>query len=315
MDKILTLPPTLKPGDTIAVISPASVVKPEFVDSAAEFFRWAGFNSVIMPHAKGPAAGSFAAPDDDRLSDIINAIADPAVKALFCARGGYGCVRLLDRIDPALISSHPKWLIGFSDISALHALWQLSGIISLHAPMAKHLSYLPSDNYCTSALMRILTDGLPIEYIIPAHPFNRPGAASGRLVGGNLAVINALADTPFDPLAHSNEGIILFIEDISEKIYAVERILFRLKLSGHLRRLKGLIIGRFTEYSPDRNHPDMETMINRFLKTIPGLDFPVAMGFPAGHTDDNLPLPLGAAVKLYVDSDSTVMTIDNLPSL
>lgn len=305
------LPPALKPGDKIAIISPATTVKPEYIDGAVEFLTAEGFRPVVMPHAKGPADGSYAASEDDRLTDILSSLRDPEVRAILCARGGYGCNHLISRIPAALIHHDPKWLIGFSDVSALHAMYQRAGVVSLHAPMAKHLATLPPDHYCTRALMRILKEGLPVEYLVPAHPLNIPGEARGILVGGNLAVINGLGGTPFDPvqsaLANGHERPILFIEDISEAIYAVERMLIRLHLSGQLHRLGGIIFGAFTEYRPDRNHPDMETMISRLLDRI-GLRIPVAFGFPAGHIDDNLPLPLGASVILSVTHEATILT-------
>lgn len=326
----MKIPESLSPGDRIAILSPASVVNPEYIDGAARFFMSEGFEPVVMPHAKGPADGSFAATDAERLSDLLTALRDPDTKAILCSRGGYGCNHLLAHIPVSLIADNPKWLIGFSDISALHALWQKAGVVSLHSPMARHLSSLPADHYCTRALMHMLTDGLPLEYIAPHHPLDICGEAEGILIGGNLAVINGLASTRFDPFAtlpthgpthspspssiqHStfniqhSPGTILFIEDIAEQIYAVERMLIRLELSGALQRCNAIVIGHFTEYRPDRNHPDMETMIRRLLDRS-GISVPVAFGFPAGHTDDNLPLPLGARASLSVSPDCTTLT-------
>lgn len=321
-------PPRLNSGDRIAILSPASVVKPEYIDGAVRFFRSEGFEPLLMPHAKGPAFGSYAATDEERVQDLIDAYRDSSIRAILCARGGYGCNHLLERIDPDLILSNPKWLIGFSDISALHSLVlaapQLTkktdltrhndSLISLHSPMARHLSELPPYHYCTRALMRILTEGLPLEYEVPTHPLNRQGVAEGRLVGGNLAVINGLADTPYDPLRIPGPKI-LFIEDISEQIYAVERMLIRMLLSGRLKEVTGIICGHFTEYRADRNFPDMESMIAKTLKTSPqatgnqqpitGNHVPLALGFPSGHTDDNLPLPLGAHATLTVSPEIT----------
>lgn len=303
----MTVPSLLKPGDKVAIISPATIVNPEYIDGAARFLASQGFTPVVMPHAKGPAHGSFAASDSARLSDLADALKDPSVRAILCARGGYGCNHLLDKLPASLIAADPKWLIGFSDVSALHALWQHCGVVSLHAPMAKHLTLLPADHYCTRAMMRILTEGLPVEYFANPHPLNIVGEAHGTLVGGNLAVINGLAGTPYDPFATPRR--ILFIEDISEAIYAVERMLIRLRLSGQLGNLAGLVVGSFTEYKPDRNHPDMETMISRLLAETTGVDFPVAFGFPAGHTDDNLPLALGAEARLSVCREGTILTL------
>lgn len=309
-------PPPLSSGDKIAILSPASIVRPDYIDGAADFFRSEGFEPVIMPHAKGPSCGSYAASDDNRLADLTAAYADPSIRAILCSRGGYGCNHLISRIPPSLFIDNPKWLIGFSDISALHAaiLTAPSRIrhlpsahchmpVTLHSPMAKHLSTLPADHYCTRALMRILTEGLPIEYDLPSHPLNTPGFAEGRLVGGNLAVINGLADTPFDPLRIPGPKI-LFIEDIAEQIYAVERMLIRIKLSGRLGEVTGIIAGQFTEYRPDRNYADMESMIHHLLSDA-RCPMPVALSFPAGHTDDNLPLPLGARASLQITPERT----------
>lgn len=306
------IPDTLKEGDVVAIVSPATIVKEDYIDGASEFLRSEGLTPRVMPHAKGPSCGSYAASDADRLADIESAFRDPDVKAILCARGGYGCNQLLEGLGADLLRDNPKWLIGFSDVSALHALSARAGVVSLHAPMAKHLATLGPDQYCTRSLMRIITEGLPIEYIVPYHSLNRIGEAEGILIGGNLAVINGLADTPYDPFRIAEEKgeghPILFIEDISEAIYAVERMLVRLHLGGRLNTLGGLVVGSFTEYKPDRNHADMESMISDVL-TRYGYEFPVAFGFPAGHTDDNLPLALGAHARLSVTKDSTVLTL------
>ncbi|MDE6006083.1 MAG: LD-carboxypeptidase [Muribaculaceae bacterium] len=307
----MIVPPSLQSGDVVAIVSPATIVKEEYIDGASEFLRSEGFTPRVMPHAKGASSGSYAASDEDRLADLREAFQDSDVKAILCARGGYGCNHLLEGVGEELVREHPKWLIGFSDVSALHALSGRAGVVSLHAPMAKHLATLPCDQYCTRALMRILTEGLPIEYIAPPHPFNREGESEGMLIGGNLAVINGLADTPYDPFRIAREAgethPILFIEDISEAIYAVERMLIRLHLGGHLKSLGGMVVGAFTEYRADRNHADMESMISALLDRY-GYEFPTAFGFPAGHTDDNLPLPMGATARLSVTAEGTTLT-------
>lgn len=306
----MVTPQPLRPGDRIAIISPATIVDPAYIDGAARLLAAEGYLPVVMPHAKGPASGSFAASDAGRLADLTDALRDPSVRAILCARGGYGCNHLLAHVPPALVAADPKWLIGFSDVSALHALWQSAGVVSLHAPMAKHLTLLPADHYCTRALMRTLSDGLPAETYSPPHPLDRHGEAEGTLVGGNLAVISGLASTPFDPLAVCpGEPLLLFVEDISEAIYAVERMLIRIRLSDGFARVRGIVAGAFTEYRPDRNHPDMETMIARLMADLP--DIPLALAFPAGHTDDNLPLPLGARGRLCVTPDGTILAAGN----
>ena len=302
-------PSNLKPGDRIAIVSPASPVKPEFIDGAARFFLSEGFEPVVMPHAKGPASGSYAASDADRLDDLVRAYSDPAIKAILCARGGYGCNHLLPLIPDTIIADNPKWLIGFSDITALHALSLRAGVVSLHSPMARHLAELPPNHYCSRALTGILSDGLPVEYNVAAHELSIPGEARGTLIGGNLAVFNGLADTPFDPLRIPGSKILL-IEDISEQIYAVERMIIRLQLSGRLDEVTGIICGHFTEYRPDRNFKSMEQMIRARMDAA-GWNRPLAMRFPSGHTDDNLPLPLGATAKLSVTDGKIILALSN----
>lgn len=309
--KMTIIPQSLQPGDKVAIISPATVVKPEYIDGAAEFFAASGLRPVVMPFAKGPESGSYAASLSEREGDFRNAWADPEIRAVLCARGGYGCNHFINSFSQEFLRENAKWLIGFSDVSALHAMLFNAGVASIHAPMAKHLSTLPPDNYCTRALMEILTHGVEQEYFAPPHPYNRTGVAEGRLAGGNLAVLNGLAATPYDIFAAAEtEDIILFIEDISEAIYAVERMLIRLALAGQLGKLKGLIVGSFTEYRPDRNHPDMETMINSLFSRLPQQMVPpvVAYGFPVGHTDDNLPLVEGSRATLSVSEEGTILS-------
>lgn len=301
-------PAKLQKGDTVAIISPASTVNSKYIDSAAESLTNEGFKVKIMPHAKGPASGSYAASDDHRLQDFIEAYSDPEVRAILCARGGYGCNHLLGRFPEHIITHDPKWLIGFSDVTALHEMMLRNGVLTLHAPMAKHLATLPNDHYCTKALLKILKEGPSFKYEIDTHPLSRHGKAEGILVGGNLAVFNGLADTPYDPLRIEGSKI-LFIEDVSEPIYAVERMLIRLLLSGRMKDVSGIIVGHFTEYKPDRNFTDMESMIADLLARYP-IRPVVAFGFPAGHTNDNLPLVLGADATLEVNPRKTTVTIN-----
>jgi muramoyltetrapeptide carboxypeptidase len=294
-------PPSLRAGDRIAVISPATTVKEEYVRGAETFLRSAGFMPVVMPSALGPADGSYAASGARRLSDLLTALADDDVRCILCARGGYGCVHLLDGVDASAVAAHPKWLVGFSDISALHALWQKAGVMSLHAPMAKHLATSESDDAVTESMISILTGKGRMDYRVAPSPYNRSGRARGRLRGGNLAVLNSLAATPYDILTvNHDEDVILFVEDISEAIYAVERMLTRLWLSGTLSRIKGLIIGRFTEYKPDRNFNSMEEMADALLTRYGISGIPVAFEFPVGHVPYNLPLIEGEEVDLSV---------------
>lgn len=297
----MIFPESLKKGDVVAMVSPATMVKEEYVKGGVAFLEKMGYVPRLMPGVSGPSDGSFASTREQRVADIMEALRDPEVKAIFCTRGGYGCVQLISEIPMEEVRSNPKWIIGFSDISALHALWYKSGVASLHAPMAKHLTIEPADDVSTTGLFKILAECPDMDYMVAPHSFNRIGQAQGVLRGGNLAVLNGLASTPFDLLSvDEGEDVILFIEDISEAIYAVERMLTRLYLSGTLSRIKGLIVGQFTEYRPDLNHENMESMIDALLRRYEINYIPVAFNFPVGHVSLNYPMIEGAKVELDV---------------
>ena len=308
--KTIRFPDPLKPGDKIALISPASAVKEEYVFGAIDHLFERGFTPVLMPYAIGHEYGSFSASQSNRQLDFLDVLEDPEIKAIFCTRGGYGCSQLIGNVSRELVANNPKWIIGFSDISALLALWFRSGIASIHGPMAKHLATMPSNDISTENLFSILEKGGVFDYKIPSHSYNRTGESTGVLRGGNLAVLNDMGGTHCDILNNLNgkEEIILFLEDISEPIYKVNRMLYRLLNNGFLPSLKGLIIGQFTEYNADRNYAKMEDMIHEFLqKNMPSAEIPVVFDFPVGHTDNNLPLVEGARVSLKVEPDSVTL--------
>lgn len=288
-------PAPLRPGDVVAILSPASAIDPALVAGAAEALSALGFTPRVMPHSC-VRSGSYAATASDRLADLRAALADPSVKAIMCSRGGYGAVHLLGHLRP----SRPVWLIGFSDISALHALWYHSGIRSVHGSMARHLALFPPADPANRAMLSLLTSGCQPDYewAAPDHAANRPGSVRGTIAGGNLAVLGGLVGTPLSLLLPDT---ILVIEDIAEPIYKVERILHQLRLADVLPRLRGLVVGRFTDYRPDANHSSMEEMIADV--TAP-YGYPVAYGAPFGHFDGNMPFLQGSEVTLTVTPGS-----------
>lgn len=300
----MIFPRPLSQGEKIAIISPATVVKAEFVEGAAERLRSRGLEPVIMPHALGPADGTYAASLKGRLADFVTAWNDSSIRAVLCARGGYGCVGLVGAVPPVMLRANAKWLAGFSDVSALHAMLLSAGVASLHAPMAKHLATeSPDDRYSEALFNALCTDGA-IEYSTPPEPLNLFGEAKGTLRGGNLAVLNGLAATRFDILrAEPIEDVILFIEDIAEPVYKVERVLWRLRLSGVLNRVAGLIFGQFTDYRPDINFPSMEEMIHSRLLDWGLEGIPVAFNYPVGHVRENLTLIEGSEAELTVTAE------------
>lgn len=300
------MPEPLKSGDLIAILAPASAVLRERVEGASRALEERGYRVRVYSSAVGEPCGSFSAPEDTRIAELTDALTDPEVAAVLCARGGYGCVHLLPALER--LGRVDKWVIGFSDVSAIHAWNNTNGVPGMHASMAKHLAEFPADDPQTEALFCYLTakSGSIIEDRFPASPFNRPGRAEGRLVGGNLAVVNALAATPWDVL-NPSEPSILLLEDVSEKIYAVERMLMRLYLTGALSRgnVRGIIFGQFTDYAPDRNHRTMEEMISgRFERwsqasatwVLPPI--PIVFDAPYGHIDTNRPIALGVPTRL-----------------
>lgn len=293
----------MSPGDTVAIVSPASAVNPDYIDGAADTLSRAGYRVRVAPHARGNE-GSFSGSLSDRLNDLRSAVNDPEVKAILCSRGGYGCVHLLQELDADVErmarEGRAKWLVGFSDVSALHALWQRHGVATLHASMAKELAKgLQSD--ANQKLLGLL-GGKPAEAAFSTTVFDHPGRVTARLVGGNLAVIGGLIGTPYFP---GRPGDILLIEDIAEPIYKIERILYQLRLAGLLDHLGGLVVGRFTDYRPSRDHASMEEMIAQMTH---GLPYPRVYGVPVGHIDSaNIPLPLGAEATLSVAPEGSTL--------
>ncbi len=300
-------PRPLSRGAKVAVISPATVVKAEYVEGACAYLSGRGLDPVVMPHALGPVDGTYAASVSGRLSDWLTALQDPQIEAILCARGGYGCVHLVAQTPLAVVRENPKWVVGFSDVSALHALMWSARVASVHGPMAKHLTLCP-DSEATTALMHLLEEGLPLSYQVAGDERNVAGRCRGRLLGGNLAVLGGLAGTGLDLLGEAAKSdVVLFIEDISEAVYRVERMLWMLHLSGALGRVKGLIIGQFTDYRPDMNFGTVEAMISARLREWGLGGVPVAFNFPVGHVDYNLPLVEGCMAELEVAPEGVTL--------
>ena len=293
-------PAPLRQGDRIAIVSPASKIDPALIDAAVRQLCKEGFEPVVMPHAKG-AWGSFSARAEDRIADMRAALEDDSVKGILCSRGGYGAVHLLDELDGVDDAKFCKWLIGFSDITALHALWRRKGVASLHAAMAKYIGRGPDGFACYARELDVLRGG-NADFKCGAHAFNVPGEVTGRLVGGNLAVLGGLIGTRFDDI---RPGSILFIEDIAEPIYKVERILWQLRLRGVFDTIGGVLVGQFTDYRASVDHGSVEEMMERFFRPY---DFPRAYGLPMGHIETNAPLLLGATAHVKVSGSGLEVT-------
>ena len=292
MDQLI-FPPSLKQGDKVAIISPSSKFDKALLRDMKKYLESWGLKPVIGKHA-GSASGTYAGTIKQRAGDLQTAMDNEEIKAIFCSRGGYGAVHILDKLDFTRFKSSPKWLMGFSDITALHNLFQANGYASIHSLMGRHLCVEAKDDPCSMYLKDMLFGNYP-EYTVKPHKLNRAGRAKGILRGGNLSVLYGLRGTPYDIPA---ENTILFVEDVSERPHCIERIFYNIKLGGILDKLSGIIIGRFTEYEEDKSlGKELYAALADILK---GYDFPVCFNFPVGHVTDNVPLICGAEVEFEV---------------
>ena len=294
----IQFPPFLQKDDKVVIVSPSSKIDKLFLKGAKKRLESWGLKVAMGKHAGG-SSGRFAGTVKQRLDDLQDAMDDPKVKAILCSRGGYGAVHLIDKLDFTAFREHPKWLLGFSDITALHNLFQKNGYASLHSLMARHLTVEPEDDLCSLYLKDILSGNLPV-YTCEKHKLNRKGSAEGILRGGNMAVAYGLRGTPYDIPA---VGTVLFIEDVSERPHAIERMMYNLKLGGVLEKLSGLIIGQFTEYEEDRSLG--KELYAALADLVKEYDYPVCFDFPVGHVTRNLPLINGAEVELNVGKKAT----------
>ena len=289
-------PPHIKPNDKAVILSPAGKIEASLVLGAATVLEGWGLQAAIAPHALD-GYGRYSGSVEVRVADLQQAMDDPSMRLILCSRGGYGVVQLLPHLDFTSIRSNPKWVVGYSDITALHAALQLHGIASLHAPMAKHLAEEGEDDIAAGHLYDILF-GKRLHYELPVvehHSLNRPGCATGRLFGGNLSVFTALLGTKF---AKIPKGGILFIEDIGEEPYKVDRMMHQLLLSGVFDRIGGMIVGQFTGYEEDA---EMNTSLLQSLRDqLKDCLFPLCIGFPVGHVKENYPLLMGLNATLSV---------------
>lgn len=301
----IQMPTALKAGDTVAIVSPSSVPKAEVVERGCETLRRWGYVPVVGRHALNDYHG-FAGTADERAADLRWALESPGVKAVMCSRGGDGAVQVLQRIPLDVFARHPKWVIGFSDATALHSAQVSAGVMSIHGSMCEGIADREEkgDRDSVNLLLRRLLRGQLPSYSVPHHPLDQTGEATGRLVGGNMSVFCGLAGSDYDFLNRADEGLILFIEDTHESMSKVDRMLHQLEIRGVLGRLRGVVVGHFSKYeSPENDFKDMYHMLHEYLQHYP---FPVCYDFPAGHNSRlNYPLVEGCPVRLSVTPDGT----------
>lgn len=295
-------PKPLIRGSRIEIISPSGAMSDELIDKGAEQLVALGYHVTIAHHAKSKF-GRFAGTTQQRTEDFLQTFANEKVDAIWCSRGGYGCAHLLEVFEKETdLQLTDKWLIGYSDITALHAYLNNRGMQSLHAPMLKHLAEEGNDT-AIAYTQKILSGEYP-HYTIDAHPLNKLGKATATLRGGNLSVLLSLRGTPFDLPADTD--IILFIEDIAEQPYHIERMLYNLKLGGVLSRIKGLIVGQFSDCPEDSSMPG--TIYESIASLMDEYNIPVCFNFPVGHVKDNYPLICGAKTQLEVTNNGATVS-------
>jgi muramoyltetrapeptide carboxypeptidase len=293
---MIKIPPYLQKGDTIGIICPAGYMAAEKVQTCMNTLQEWGYQVKIGKTVGSDSQNYFSGTDEERLTDFQQMLDDDEVKTVLCARGGYGMGRIIDKIDFRKFKKQPKWIVGYSDITVLHShLYSNYYISSLHAPMAGAFNDGGYKNEYVLSLKNAL-EGKKMKYSCPVHEFNKKGEAIGELVGGNLALLAHLVGTDSDI---KTRGRILFIEDIGEYLYNIDRMLHQLKRSGKLSRLGGLIIGGFTDIK-DNERPFGKTAYEIIRDIIKEYDYPVCFGFPVSHTDENYALKIGVGYKLKI---------------
>lgn len=293
---MIKIPPYLQKGDTIGIVCPSGAMPVEKVSECIRILNedW-GFTTKVG-RTVGNMFNYFSGTDEERLADLQEMIDDDSVKAVLCARGGYGLTRIVDQLDFKKFKKQPKWIIGYSDITVLHShLYSQYYVSSLHSPMAGAFNDDGYKNEFVQSLRNAL-EGKKIKYTCPAHEFNRKGEAIGELVGGNLALLAHLVGTDSDI---KTRGRILFIEDVSEYLYNIDRMMRQLKRSGKLSKLAGLIVGGFTE-TKDTERPFGQTAYEIIRDVVKEYDYPVCFDFPVSHSDRNYALKIGVGYKLKV---------------
>ena len=303
-DKKLIQPPYLKTGDTVAIIAPSGVLnnREKEIDHAKTLLKSWGLNVIIGEHVFSKS-GHFAGTDDERAEDFQKALDNPNIKAIWSARGGYGTVRILNKLDYTTFKQHPKWVIGYSDITALHNQLNNLGSESIHALMATSLTDDLDDIKDTISTFKDAIFGNPLSYTIKNSKYNKIGTATGQLVGGNLTLLHTMlgSKTSID-----TDDKILFFEEIGEYAYHIDRMLQSLKRAGYFENCKGLIVGSISKVR-ENTTPWGKPIELLILDVVAEYDFPVLFNFPAGHDDENRAMILGRTVQLTVGSEQSTV--------
>lgn len=300
----LVKPPSLKKGDTIMILSPAGRIKDKTsVDPGIELANHWGLVVFFGNHLLSES-GTFAGTDAERTEDLQKALDDPSIKAIWASRGGYGAVRIIDDLNFDAFMDNPKWIIGYSDITVLHNKVHELGYETIHGQMPLTIDLKdPVQNESLITLHQALF-GKPLSYKLDSSKFNKNGEATGQLVGGNLSIVYSMLQSD---ISLQMDNKILFIEDVGEALYHIDRMMISLKRAGYFKNCKGLIVGDF-RLKKDEGTGFGKTLEDIVLEAVEGTDFPIVFNFPAGHIDDNRTLILGDFVDLKVTDKKTKIT-------
>lgn len=300
------IPPYLTQDATIGIVAPARYLPVEYKAMIIAWFRERGW-SLHFASNVFVRFNQFAGTDKERLHHLQTFLNDPDQKVIWCARGGYGTIRILSHLEWSHFKQYPKWIVGFSDITSLLIRVCLNGYCALHAPMLinlPHLMDMPQSPQSWEYTFQFLTGNLPVYRFETAAPV-RKGRTEGILIGGNLSTLVNLVGTPF--LAHLPfEETILFLEEVDEYYYHVDRMLWQLEFSGILRRIKGLILGSFSKMK-DHTEPFGYLVHEMVLEKAEKYGYPVAFDLPFGHSYDNFPLLIGARIVYEVDERQVML--------
>ena len=299
----LITPPYLKAGDTVAIVAPSGILinREAEIERAKRLLKSWNLNVVVGKHVF-KQNNHFAGTDDERCEDFQNAMDNPTISAIWCARGGYGTVRILDKLDYTEFKKKPKWIVGYSDITALHNQLHNEGFESIHALMCVSLPKDLNDIPETISSFKKALFGESLNYTLKGSSLNREGTASGQLVGGNLTLSHTMlgSKTSID-----TSGKILFIEEIGEYKYHVDRMLQTLKRAGYFDNCKGVLVGDFTKMKKNNTALWGSSIEQLIVDALAEYDFPIAFNMPAGHEKDNRALVLGKTLVLTVSKERT----------
>lgn len=305
MKNELIVPSYLKPGDSVGVMAPASRVRYEDCEAGLQVLRNQWNLETIEGATLHEEYFQYSAEDEQRRDELQKMLDNPDIKAILAARGGYGCSRIVDGLDFTQFKKSPKWLVGFSDLTMFLSHFNRQGFAALHAPMVKTMANEGGEEGMES--LRRALFGEKLAYEISPHPYNRLGSGQGQVTGGNLCL---LAHMIGSHSAVDTVGKILFIEDVNEYLYNIDRMMLQLKRAGQLQNLAGLIVGQFTD-SRDNAEPAFgKTAYEIILDHTQHYDFPICFDFPVGHVPDNRALPVGIRAALEVGESGAVLRYD-----